>query len=177
MTDTDRETEGTTWTGLAADEWADDVYQPQQPDQASDPDEQLDADETLDDSGLDDLLDRGYSPVERPLAVDDRGTTAAEQRAGETLDDRLDREAPETPEAPADGPGDLTGGDGELYDEEVGTDRAGRLTQGGDGHVPAALTAQDVGIDGAAASAEEAAMHVVPEAEDLPHDERPPWMS
>ncbi|TXS15227.1 hypothetical protein EAO68_17960, partial [Streptomyces sp. wa22] len=35
-----------------------------------------------------------------------------------------------------DGPGDLADGDGELYDTEVGTDRAGRLTQEGDGHVP-----------------------------------------
>ncbi|WP_031090669.1 DUF5709 domain-containing protein [Streptomyces sp. NRRL WC-3549] len=177
MTDTDPGAEGTTWTGVSADEWADDVYQPQQPDQAADVDEQPDAEDTLDDSGIDDLLDRGYSPVERPLAVDDRGTTASEQQAGETLDERLTREVPDTPEAAADGPGDLADGDGELYDEEVGTARAGRLTQGGDGHVPAALTAQDVGIDGAAASAEEAAMHMVPEAEDLPREERASWMS
>ncbi len=43
---------------------------------------------------------------------------------------------------------------------------AGRLTQQADGRVPATLTASDVGIDGAAASAEEAAMHVIPEAGD-----------
>lgn len=62
--------------------------------------------------------------------------------------------------------GDLVGGDGEPWDDEVGVARAGRLTQQADGSVPATLTASDVGIDGAAASAEEAAMHVIPEPGD-----------
>jgi hypothetical protein len=121
----------------------DDVYQPQEP-EASDPADLLDVEDTLDTTGITDVLDEGYSPPDRPWAVDDEGTTAAEQHTGESLDSRLTREVP-----------------------EVGTDRAGRLTQGGDGHVPATLTAQDVGIDGAAASAEEAAMHVIPEEVDL----------
>lgn len=175
MTDTDRGVGMTAWTGPGSDEWGDDVYQPQL-DQAADPGEQLDAEDSLDDSGLDDLLDRGYSPPERPLAVDDRGTTASEQHTGESLESRLAREVPDTSETADEGTedlvggarGDLAGGDGELSDTEVGTDRAGRLTQQGDGHVPAALTARDVGIDGAAASAEEAAMHVVPDPEDQP---------
>ncbi|MGW4229412.1 DUF5709 domain-containing protein [Streptomyces sp. NPDC004980] len=150
MTDTDR---------------GDDVYQPQEP-EASDPADLLDVEDTLDNTGITDVLDEGYSPPDRPWAVDDEGTTASEQHTGESLDSRLTREVPE-PTAFADGPGDLADGDGELYDTEVGTDRAGRLTQGGDGHVPATMTAQDVGIDGAAASAEEAAMHVIPEEEDV----------
>ncbi|MEV2247931.1 DUF5709 domain-containing protein [Streptomyces sp. NPDC049970] len=143
----------------------DDVYQPQEP-EASDPDDLLDVEDTLDTSGIADVLDEGYSPPERPWAVDDEGTTAAEQHSGESLDSRLTREIPEKTDR-GDGIGDLEDSDGELYDLEVGTDRAGRLTQEGDGHVPSTLTAQDVGIDGAAASAEEAAMHLIPEEEDL----------
>lgn len=144
----------------------DDVYQPQEP-EASDPDDLLDLEDTLDTSGLTDVLDEGYSPPDRPWAVDDEGTTATEQHTGESLDSRLAREIPEKADPADDGLGDLAEGDGELYDTEVGTDRAGRLTQEGDGHVPSTLTAQDVGIDGAAASAEEAAMHLIPEEQDL----------
>lgn len=143
----------------------DDVYQPQEP-EASDPDDLLDVEDTLDTTGVTDVLDEGYTPPERPWAVNDEGTTATEGHTGQSLDTRLTREVPEVSEN-SDGPGDLAEGDGELYDTEVGTDRAGRLTQGGESHVPATLTAQDVGIDGAAASAEEAAMHVIPEEEDL----------
>ncbi|MCX5402239.1 DUF5709 domain-containing protein [Streptomyces sp. NBC_00102] len=145
----------------------DDVYQPQ-PEQASDPDEQLDIEDTLVDSDLGDALDEGYSPPERPWAVEDVGTTASEQQDGESLDSRLARERPEVSASDSDGAGDLPDGEGEPWDDEVGTDRAGRLTQQADGTVPATLTASDVGVDGAAASAEEAAMHVVPDEE--------PWL-
>ncbi|MGW8888725.1 DUF5709 domain-containing protein [Streptomyces sp. NPDC055749] len=142
----------------------DDVYQPQGP-EASDPDDFLDVEDTLDTSGITDVLDEGYSPPERPWAVDDEGTTAAEQHSGQSLDRRLTRELPDISDAD-DGPGDLAGGDGELWDAEVGIVRAGRLTQQAEGSVPHTLTARDVGIDGAAASAEEAAMHVVPDDEE-----------
>lgn len=138
----------------------DDVYQPQEP-EASDPTEQLDIEDTLDNRGLTDLLDEGYSPPERPWAVEDQGTTAAEQHSGEPLESRLARELPEVNEAAGDDVGDLSDGDGELWDAEVGTVRAGRLTRQLDINEPDTLTAEDVGIDGAAASAEEAAMHVV----------------
>ncbi|WP_411080204.1 DUF5709 domain-containing protein [Streptomyces sp. cmx-18-6] len=144
-------------------DWGDEVYQPQEP-EASDPGEQLGAEDTLlDPSGTGDPLDEGYSPPDRPWAVDGLGTTAAERLTGESLDARLTRERPETPGFSGDGVGDLAGGDGELWNGEVGVARAGRLTQQADGRVPATLTASDVGIDGAAASAEEAAMHVIPE--------------
>jgi len=144
-------------------DWGDDVYQPQEQ-EASDPDEQLGAEDTLlDPSGTGDPLDEGYSPPDRPWAVEGLGTTAAESLTGESLDARLTRELPETPGLTGDGVGDLAGGDGELWDGKVGITRAGRLTQQADGRVPATLTASDVGIDGAAASAEEAAMHVIPE--------------
>ncbi|WP_299531974.1 DUF5709 domain-containing protein [uncultured Streptomyces sp.] len=146
-------------------ERGDDVYQPQEP-EASDPADLLDIEDTLDASGLDDVLDEGYSPPERPWGVDDLGTTAAEQHAGESLETRLTRELADPAAPRGDGRGDLPGGDGELWDDEVGTDRAGRLTQQADGSVPYTLTAQDVGIDGAAASGEEAAMHVIADGGD-----------
>ncbi|MEU0630657.1 DUF5709 domain-containing protein [Streptomyces sp. NPDC005989] len=138
----------------------DDVYQPQQP-EASDLTEQLDVEDTLDNRGLTDALDEGYSPPERPWAVEDRGTTAAEQHDGETLDGRLARELPDSSDLVGDGLGDLPGGDGELWDAEVGTVRAGRLTRQLDIDEPDTMAGEDVGIDGAGASAEEAAMHVV----------------
>ncbi|MFE7264071.1 DUF5709 domain-containing protein [Streptomyces sp. NPDC057592] len=139
----------------------DDVYQPQQQPEASDLTEQLDVEDTLDNRGLTDALDEGYSPPERPWAVEDQGTTAAEQHNGETLDGRLARELPESSDLVGDGLGDLPGGDGELWDAEVGTMRAGRLTRQLDIDEPDTMAGEDVGIDGAGASAEEAAMHVV----------------
>ncbi|HVV19682.1 MAG TPA: DUF5709 domain-containing protein, partial [Pseudonocardiaceae bacterium] len=59
--------------------------------------------------------------------------------------------------------GDTSDTDGELYDDEVGTDRSGRLVEDEDARDD--YFATDVGIDGAGASAEEAAVHVVPDDE------------
>ncbi|MFE7463813.1 DUF5709 domain-containing protein [Streptomyces sp. NPDC057499] len=139
----------------------DDVYQPQQQPEAAELTEQLDIEDTLENRGLADALDEGYSPPERPWAVEDRGTTAAEQRDGESLESRLARELPDSSGTVGDGLGDLPDGDGELWDAEVGTVRAGRLTRQLDIDDPDTTTGEDVGIDGASASAEEAAMHVV----------------
>ncbi|MFJ2418692.1 DUF5709 domain-containing protein [Streptomyces brevispora] len=138
----------------------DEVYQPQQP-EASDPADLLDAEDTLDSRGPADVLDEGYSPPERPWAVEDRGTTASEQHSGEALEGRLARELPEITDTPGDGVGDMPDGDGEPWDDEVGTVRAGRLTRELDRNDPDTMAGEDVGVDGAAASAEEAAMHVV----------------
>ncbi|MER6117202.1 hypothetical protein E6R60_01000 [Streptomyces sp. A0642] len=145
-----------------ADPRGDDVYQPQERD-ASDPVEQLDTEETLHNRQLADALDQGYSPPERPWAVEDRGTTASEQLTGEPLDGRLARELPEPADPPGDDMGDLADGDGEPWDGEVGEARAGRLTRDLDLNEPDTMAGEDVGIDGAAASAEEAAMHVIPD--------------
>ncbi|MFI7672200.1 DUF5709 domain-containing protein [Actinophytocola sp. NPDC049390] len=61
-----------------------------------------------------------------------------------------------------DGIGDSSDTDGEPYDDEVGVDRAGRLVEGVDEDTPYAyLYARDIGVDGSAASAEEAAVHIV----------------
>jgi hypothetical protein len=124
-----------------------------------------------------DLLDTGYSPPEKPLGVNAFGTTAAEQAQGESLEQRLAEEEPD-PTAAFDDPlaePDTVGGDDPdaiaadedfLGDAEVGGDRAGRLVAPDEGSREDAekdLVAGDVGIDGGAASAEEAAMHVVDE--------------
>jgi hypothetical protein len=111
---------------------------------------QLDSAETLVGPPGRDPLDAGYSPPDRPYALDDDQLTVAGQREGETLDERLAREEPE--------------------DEPVDVDRAGRLAdpdQGAALERGDAMDAEDVGIDGGAASAEEAAVHVVDE-DDLP---------
>ncbi len=53
-----------------------------------------------------------------------------------------------------------------IDDGEVGGERAGRLVDPNQGIGPDVekdLIGDDVGIDGAAASAEEAAMHIVPD--------------
>lgn len=144
----------------------DDVYQPQPQSQAGDPVEQLDTEDTLDNPELDDVLDRGYSPPERPWAVQDLRTTPAEQRRGEPLEERLSRELPDEEDPAGDGVGDVVDGDGEPWDSEVGTARAGRLTRDLDVDEPDSMAGEDVGIDGAAASAEEAAMHVIADGPD-----------
>ncbi|HEX3591113.1 MAG TPA: DUF5709 domain-containing protein [Pseudonocardiaceae bacterium] len=130
--------------------------------------EQLEADDTLDYGGPADPLDEGYSPNEKPLGVDEFGTTAREAEEGESLDGRLAREVPEvTNDEDDDGLGDSSDTDGELVDDEVGGQRSGRLVSESyiaddeDGDEPAELFAADIGVDGAGASAEEAAVHIV----------------
>jgi hypothetical protein len=140
----------------------------------TDPDEwdqesgQLDAEDTLDD-GVADPLDEGVSPAERPWVGDGWGVTAREEAAGESLDGRLARELPDGVADEGDGLGDASDTDGELWDDEVGDVRAGRLLErdgGGTTDGDEELWASDVGVDGAGASAEEAAVHVVGERPD-----------
>lgn len=121
--------------------------------------EQLDAADTLETGGPADPLDAGWSPPERPRGLDDWGVTAAETAGHESLTARLARELPELVADPGDGLGDTLDTDGELIDDEVGTRRAGRLLDSGD--LDHGLYAVDAGIDGAGASAEEAAVHLV----------------
>ncbi|MFW6773795.1 DUF5709 domain-containing protein [Nocardioides sp. CPCC 205120] len=138
-----------------------------------------------DDRGLVDPMDEGYSPPEKWSAGQRYGNTPLEESMGETLDQRLDQEEPEPDpyeEAErADAAGDLA----TLVTEapaaedqaaqgsetrEVGDPRSGRLVAPDEGvrtDTEKDLVATDVGIDGAAAGAEEAAVHVVDE-DDLP---------
>ena len=145
----------------SSDGWGDDVYQPDGS-EIQDDAGLLDAEDTLEDDGVDDPLDRGWSPPDRPWAVEHTGVTAAERRQGETLDQRLAEELPDFEPSDGDGIGDVDGTDG----DEVGAMRSGRLVapdEGAHEDEESALVATDVGIDGAAASAEEAAMHIVDE--------------
>lgn len=151
---------------MSDDLMGDDVYQPDNEEQADSA--PLDLEDALDERDYDDTLDEGYSPPEKPLGATKPGITAAEQREGETLDQRLAQEVPDV-QADEERLGDLPGGEGELVDPEAGRERSGRLVAPDEGaHVDTdkEMTASDMGIDAGAASAEEAAMHVVPD-EDL----------
>jgi fatty-acid peroxygenase len=127
--------------------------------------DQLQPNETLDDRGVDDVLDEGMSPPERLRGSTAKGTTPAEAREGETIEDRLRQEEPELdieppPPSEHEPPGD-----------EVGDRRSGRLVapdEGAHDDVVPQMVGRDVGIDGAGAAAEEAAVHEVP---DEPEDE------
>ncbi|MFI0943558.1 DUF5709 domain-containing protein [Streptomyces sp. NPDC021020] len=146
----------------------DDVYQPQSDGSGIQEDAgPLEPEDTLVVGGPDDVLDEGYSPPEKPRAVDEYGTTAAEQEARENLDERLPRERPDVRPPDGDGLGDDVDSDGELVDIEAGEFRSGRLVAPDEGvHVRRdGMVGEDVGIDGAAASAEEAAVHIVSDAE------------
>ncbi|WP_425581606.1 DUF5709 domain-containing protein [Streptomyces stramineus] len=141
----------------------DEVYQPTGSDTRDNPDD-LDLENALDGDGLDETLDEGYSPPEKPLAAEHHGTTAREQREGESLDQRLAEEEPDVAPPEGDGIGDQVGTNGEAVDEEAGDARAGRVVAADDGLPRRAndVVARDVGVDGGAASAEEAALHVTP---------------
>src|SRR2546423_7947345 len=88
-----------------------------------------------------DGLDAGYSPPDRPYLAEEDEVTARGMREGEPLDERLRAE---------------------RGDEQVDTGRAGRIEIAESGaalETPDAMDAVDVGIDGGAAGAEEAAVH------------------
>ncbi|MFF4712707.1 DUF5709 domain-containing protein [Streptomyces eurythermus] len=145
---------------------ADDAYQPTGGNEEQEDAGPLDLQDAVGERTYDDMLDEGYSPPERPLGVTKHGTTAAEQHEGETLDERLGQEIPDVSAPPGDEIGDLPGGEGEPLDPEAGTARAGRLVAPDEGsHTDTTKeeVARDVGIDGGAAGAEEAAVHVVDE--------------
>lgn len=124
----------------------------------------LDASDTLDGDPGDDPLDQGIVPPDRWSAGEGFGTTLAEERAGESLDQLLAEEEPDTdPYADADLPPDSS-----LAEEEP---RSGRLVAEDEGAHPDTepdLVARDVGIDGGAASAEEAAVHVQDDTDGSP---------
>lgn len=116
--------------------------------------DQLTVEDTLLDRGGHDVLDEGYSPPERPRS-NHWGETAWEESAGEPLDRRLAEEEPDYWEQdPLDRPD---------------TTRSGRLVadQDADPNADGArdndVYGEDAGIDGAGASAEEAAVHWVDE--------------
>ncbi|NYD56155.1 hypothetical protein BKA08_000393 [Nocardioides marinisabuli] len=122
--------------------------------------DQLTGEDTLADGDVEDQLDRGYSPPEKYSPGQGFGNTPYEEATGESLDQRVAQEEPEPdPYAEAEAEADR-----EQVGGEVGDERAGRLVDPDEGlaeDVDAELVGDDVGIDGAAASAEEAAVHVI----------------
>ncbi len=117
-------------------------------------------DSMVSDRGLDDPLEEGYSPPEKWSPAEGYGNTPLEEELGETLDQRLAQEIPEPD------PYEEAANETENVGGEVGNERSGRLVAEDEGvhtNIEKDLVADDVGIDGAAASAEEAAVHVIDE--------------
>ncbi len=110
---------------------------------------QIPGEDTMSDRGVD-PMDEGFTLPERPRPeVAHWGETPWEESRGETLDQRVAQEEPEVWEA----------------EQVTDPNRAGRLTEDADA-VEAGVNdqfAHDAGIDGGAAGAEEAAVHVVDE--------------
>jgi len=108
--------------------------------------EQVDPSESATGDNTEDPLDAGYSPPEREPNIW-RGETEAETERGESLDERLAEEQPDVGEQ------DVLAADADQ--------RAGRLVAPDEGvresHDDEIAT--DVGRDGQASSAEEAAVH------------------
>jgi hypothetical protein len=122
--------------------------------------DQLQPEDSLDDRGVEDVLDEGYSPPERET------DHLRHPQGGESLDERLADEEPEVwAQVDAEADADILDGD---VGGEVGRARTGRLMapdQGSGPDVDSEMTAEDEGIDGAGASAEEAAMHTIEDDE------------
>jgi hypothetical protein len=122
----------------------------------------LDASDTLDDDRVEDPLDTGVAAADRWSGANRFGTTPAEERAGESLDQLLAEEEPDidpyTEDAVDEDEDELTR---RGYEEE---ERAGRLVAEDEGFgedEEADAVAWDAGVDAGGASAEEAAIHVV----------------
>lgn len=122
---------------------------------------QGDGDSLTDARGLAEPLDEGYSPPEKWSVAEGFGNTPYEEAVGESLEQRVAQEEPEpdpyevAAEEDADPDQDLDGAPADV--------RAGRLVapdQGLGEDEEKDLVADDIGIDGAAASAEEAAVHI-----------------
>lgn len=128
-------------------------------------DNQLQPQDTLDDRGMDDMLDEGYSPPERPYGRGAFGPSESmdQMLAEEELDpasrinvlfDEAEQQRSDQSERVSEFP----------QRGEVGRARAGRLVapdQGFGEDAETELVAEDVGICGGAASAEEAAVHII----------------
>ncbi|MEP6696901.1 MAG: DUF5709 domain-containing protein [Pseudonocardiales bacterium] len=109
--------------------------------------------ETLTGDDPDEAMQTGYDPPDREPYNLRHVPTAAEESRGASLEDQLAQEEP-----------DISADDPSTADRQP---RAGRLVapdEGGGADAEAAAIASDAGPAGYAASAEEAAMHVVDES-------------
>jgi hypothetical protein len=118
--------------------------------------------DTLESDDLrEDVLDTGVDAGEAYRGATRFGTTSEEERTGESLDQLLAEEEPDVaPDAP------WTDEDDPSDDDRATQPRSGRLVAPDEGGYPdpeSNAVAFDVGIDGGAASAEEAAVHLTDE--------------
>jgi hypothetical protein len=134
-----------------------------------DDDNQLQPEDTLIDRGTDDALDEGFSPPEQPYGPGAFGPS-------ESMDQMLAEEEPDPAarinvwlDEDEQQRSDEAEREAEFPEpSEVGRARAGRLVApdwGFDEDAGAELVAEDVGISGGAASAEEAAVHIIEDEE------------
>jgi Family of unknown function (DUF5709) len=134
-----------------------------------DDDNQLQPEDTLIDRGVDDVLDEGFSPPEQPYGPGAFGPS-------ESLDQLLAEEEPDPAarinvwlDEAEQQRSDETEREAEFPESrEVGRVRAGRLVApdwGFGEDTEAELVAEDAGISGGAASAEEAAVHIIEDEE------------
>ncbi|SDR96117.1 DUF5709 domain-containing protein [Microlunatus soli] len=147
----------------------DDALDPSEYAEIPEPSEQLDQDPFqpdvgFDDGDVDDVLDEGLTTPEGWSGLIRNGPD-------ETMDQRLDEERSDDTVPIGEPPITADRGSGDATDEldsaasaaAVGDERAGRLVSPdhgiGEGREPE-LFGEDVGVDGAAASAEEAAVHL-----------------
>jgi hypothetical protein len=133
---------------------------------------QLQPEDTLDDRGTGDILDEGISPPEKLRGSTAKGVTTAEAAEGERLEERMRQEEPDPTaqvEPEIDDPALNDSGEADdPADQLAGDERAGRLVEpdaGAREDTERDVVARDVGIDGGAASAEEAAVHVTTDNE------------
>jgi hypothetical protein len=113
--------------------------------------DQIDPSESLTGDDTEDPLDAGYVPPDREPQATRYGTTAEEQFEGESWEQRLAEEEPDVAAASED-----------WFDDEPDR-RAGRLVAPDEGAHPDVdedAIADDVGRDGYASTAEEAAIHI-----------------
>ena len=119
----------------------------------------LDPADSLDNEDLrSDVLDRGIDAGDRYRASERFGTTAEEQSRGESLDQLLAEEEPDV-SAEYDDDEDVPADPGSTTQQ-----RAGRLVgpdEGAHEDEDDEAYAIDAGVDGAGASAEEAAVHLI----------------
>ena len=134
-----------------------------------DKENQLQPEDTLIERGTDDILDEGYSPLER---VYGRGAFGPSEDMDQLLAEE-EQEPASRINVPFDEAEQRRSDEAEREAEfpqrgEVGRARAGRLVApdwGFGEDTEAELVAEDVGVSGGAASAEEAAMHIIEDEE------------
>ena len=132
---------------------------------------QLQPEDTLVERGTEDMLDEGYSPPERPYG---RGAFGPAESMDQMLAEE-DQDPASRINVPLDEDEQQRSDESERETEfpqrgEVGRARAGRLVapdMGFGEDTEAELVAEDVGVSGGAASAEEAAVHIF---EEIPYD-------